>query len=106
MKVKCPNCSSIFQPGENDEGRISRALERNQKLVMMDCPVCYKSIPVHSDDLMVLQASSGEQIIDCPICCSRIVSYVEDDTEKFWGCGECGNVWFSKRDLDNAIRKE
>jgi len=105
VEIKCPNCLNIIQPNEGDEKRISRAIERNQKLVMMDCPLCYKSIPIHPNDLMLLQESCDEHIINCPVCCDGIVSYVEDETEKFWGCGECGNVWFSKKDLDKDIKK-
>ena len=37
--------------------------------------------------------------IKCPICQDGIVTYVDTEDEKFWGCGECGNVWFSKEDL-------
>lgn len=105
MKIKCPSCSKIFEPGENDESRINKAIGQNQKLVMMDCPICYKYIPIHPDDLMLLHESRDEPVIDCPLCSEGIVSFVEDETETFWGCGECGNVWFSKKELDDAIKK-
>lgn len=36
--------------------------------------------------------------------CSGIVSYI-DDAPSFWGCGECGNVWFKKDDLYSDIKR-
>jgi hypothetical protein len=35
--------------------------------------------------------------------CSGWVCWVDDGDEKFWGCGECGNVWFTREELDAAI---
>lgn len=38
--------------------------------------------------------------IHCPTShCSGWVCFIDG----FYGCGECGNVWFSKADLDQAI---
>ncbi len=71
---------------------------------MTDCSICYNSIPVVPTGLMAAtKETKSEVAIKCPICGDGIVSYIDDESEKFWGCGECGNIWNSKEDLDKAI---
>lgn len=42
----------------------------------------------------------------CPLShCGGWAVYIDNDDEKFFGCGECGNVWFDKADLDNDIEQ-
>jgi len=105
MEIKCPSCSSVFQPNKEDEKRVLEAVARGQKLLMSDCPVCYKSIPINPTDLMFVEEQKKEITMACPVCSDGIVSYIDDGTEKFWGCGECGNVWFNKESLDELLLK-
>ena len=37
--------------------------------------------------------------------CTGWVSEVDDGDEHFWGCGECGNVWYEREELDEAIEE-
>lgn len=37
--------------------------------------------------------------------CGGWVIYIDDGDENFFGCGECGNVWFDKADLDKEIER-
>ena len=32
-----------------------------------------------------------------------VTTEVDDGDEHFWGCGECGNVWYEREELDEAI---
>ena len=104
MNIKCPKCLKIFQPEKKDEKLLIDAINKKQSLFMMKCPFCYKSIPINPCDLMSAQERIDEEVIECPICKEGIISYIDDDTEQFWGCGECGNVWFSKAELDKEIK--
>lgn len=46
----------------------------------------------------------SEEPLRCPeVCCTGWVSEVDDGDEHFWGCGECGNVWYDRGELDEAI---
>jgi hypothetical protein len=42
---------------------------------------------------------------ETPLRCPEIgwVSEIDDGDEHFWGCGECGNVWYERSELDEAI---
>lgn len=74
---------------------------------MLECPKCYKSVPINpSDLLMSIPQTNKQEIIKCPICNDGVVSYVNNGSEHFWGCGECGNIWTSKKELLNAIQKK
>ncbi len=41
----------------------------------------------------------------CPVsCCAGFVSLVDDeDDDSFWGCGECGAIWYEKQKLMDEI---
>lgn len=41
----------------------------------------------------------------CPIktCSGWVCEINQDPNDIFWGCGECGNVWYQRLLLDNAI---
>lgn len=46
----------------------------------------------------------NENPLRCPeIGCTGWISEVDDGDEHFWGCGECGNAWYERGELDEAI---
>ncbi|GAB4142385.1 MAG: hypothetical protein Tsb009_12660 [Planctomycetaceae bacterium] len=48
----------------------------------------------------------ADEPLRCPTpVCIGWVTYIEDDDGNFWGCGECGEVWFSRKDLNAAIKE-
>ena len=103
MYVKCPNCLEIFQPIKKDEKILKEAIVKRQKLLIIECTKCYKDVLINPIALLDIQNLNKEKNIQCPICKEGIVSYIDDEDECFWGCGECGNVWFTKSNLDDAI---
>ena len=103
MNVKCPKCLKNFQPEKKDEKLLIEAINKKQNLLMMKCPLCFKSIPINPNELLSVQSLDSEEVIQCPICKDGIVCYIDDEDKQFWGCGECGNVWFSKSELDKAM---
>ncbi len=51
---------------------------------------------------MLNQPENTNFQIHCPTAhCSGWVCFIDE----FYGCGECGNVWFSKDELDTAINE-
>ena len=46
----------------------------------------------------------SELTLRCPEqACTGWVCWIDDGDEKFWGCGECGNVWPTRDELNAAI---
>ena len=106
MKIRCPNCQEIFEASSQQQSLIDKAIKNSQRLLFVECPECYKDVPLNPKDLLSTEPQTDEgrkckstKLIECPICHEGIVSYVADKDEKFWGCGECGNVWFSEPEL-------
>lgn len=51
-----------------------------------------------------MEASTPTQPYRCPVShCTGWVVCVEDEEAPFWGCGECGSVWFQKANLLREI---
>ena len=94
MDVKCPNCLELFNPNEKDEILISEAIKRKQNFAMVECSKCYKDIPINPCDLLlIINNKKNEEIIYCPKCKEGIITHIMNETENFFGCGECGNIW-------------
>ena len=110
MEIRCPNCQKIFAPKSEVESLVVDAINKGQRLLIIECPECYKDVPIDPTNLMSKESQKDEVLkkqtaenIQCPICDEGIVTYIENGEEKFWGCGECGNVWFTKDSLEKDI---
>lgn len=109
MKVKCQKCQEVFDTDEKQSRILEDAILKNKKkLIFLECPICCKDSYVDPFNLLNEQDEKKitDEVIECPICHDGIISYIDDGKEKFWGCGECGNVWHSKDSLDAALLKK
>lgn len=107
MNLLCDKCKKEFKASKEQESFISISREKGMKFIMIKCPNCSMSYPYNPmmlDTLKVKEVPVGDRL-RCPKeTCSGIISYINDNPP-FWGCGECGNVWFKKEDLYGDIRK-
>ncbi|AIP97768.1 hypothetical protein B6B36_00165 [Salmonella enterica] len=101
MNILCDKCKKEFVPSKEQLEFISSARKKGMKFIMVKCPLCSFSYPLNP---MTLNLPTSEKEhngdgLKCPKeTCSGIISYI-DDEPPFWGCGECGSVWFKKEDL-------
>lgn len=107
MNLLCDRCKKKFIASEEQEKFISDSRSKGMKFIMIKCPHCSMSYPFNPISSNI--SSPTEQPVGdglrCPKeACSGIVSYI-DDAPSFWGCGECGNVWFKKDDLYSDIKR-
>ncbi|MHC5311009.1 hypothetical protein ACYSNM_13275 [Myroides sp. LJL116] len=110
MNVRCPNCQVVFKTSPEKTELLNYAIQKGQKLVMLECPECFKEVPINPDNLLAKVSQKDNDIkekydgIDCPICLVGIVSYIDNNKEKaFWGCGECGTVWTNEKKIEKDI---
>jgi uncharacterized Zn finger protein len=101
MEIKCFNCSKIFIPSKAEKIKISEAIKKEQKLFMAECTMCYQVVPINPCNLLQLIDKEEEEIIQCPICKDGLISFIKNETEEFYGCGECGNIWKNKNEINN-----
>ncbi|MDM1368889.1 hypothetical protein [Myroides marinus] len=109
MNVRCPNCQVVFKTSQEKTTLLNYAIQKGQKLVMLECPECFKVVPINPSALLAKVSQKDNDTkqqydgIDCPICLDGIVSYVDDNKEVFWGCGECGMTWTSESEIEKDI---
>lgn len=102
MFIECPSCRNSFSPNENQKKFIQESIEKKMSFIMIECGVCHHTIPLNPLNLST-EFTPAEDQLRCPVIgCYGYISLIEDN--KF-ACGECGNVWESKNDLFNDIRK-
>ncbi len=111
--IPCDNCGRVFTPTPEQARFISNAKAKEMRLVMLECQFC--GISTRFDP--VSQTPPGPacevETFKCPVpCCGGDVSYIDDGDrgkEPFWGCGECGSIWYHKtnlfRDISAIIEK-
>ncbi|PIT13117.1 hypothetical protein [Snodgrassella alvi] len=106
MNLLCDNCKKEFITSEEQDRFILASRKKSMKFIMIKCPHCsmsYAFNPMHLNN----PENKKTPVVNglrCPKeTCAGIVSYIED-TPPFFGCGECGNVWFKKEDLYGDIK--
>jgi DNA-directed RNA polymerase subunit M/transcription elongation factor TFIIS len=111
VEIRCPNCQEFFEANSHQKSLVDKAIKKNMGLLFVECPKCYKDVPIDPQNLLSKEPQKDEnqknksaEMIECPICHEGAVSYIDDGDERFWGCGECGNVWFTKSELEKAIK--
>lgn len=114
MEVTCGMCGHKFVPNAKDKEFILQAAEKGMRLAVITCPKCPmgKVDPVAiTSDLESANANVDTPQLDnetpyrCPVSgCYGLVSFIDNPGEKsFWGCGECGCIWYNTQNFFNEI---
>ena len=107
MELLCDQCKKKFTVSLEQERFILLSKEKGIRFIIIKCPLCSKSFDINPTLLGKYHPKEAHTVEEfrCPSkACSGFVSYI-DETPPFWGCGECGNVWFSKSDLYHDIEQ-
>ena len=72
------------------------------QLVMIECPHYHQTTGYTEHPKLSAPPDDGFRQ-PCPTPdCNGIVCHVFDDTEDFYGCGECGETWATLHDFQTA----
>ncbi|MCT2562824.1 hypothetical protein [Chryseobacterium herbae] len=105
MNITCDHCKQTFTASGEQASFILDSQKKGMRFIMLECSSCYNGFPLNPQtmDPPDPQKATDEDHLRCPISsCYGLISYVEDE-KPFWGCGECGTVWFTQTDLFEAI---
>lgn len=113
--VVCEECGKRFNPLETKHAEmVRRCAADGDKRLAIECPHCegYTTL----NPVGVLAGKDGSVVSShtyrCPVsACAGWVNYVDSDEDEgpFWGCGECGSIWYKKaallKEIDTIIKK-
>lgn len=105
MNITCDQCKETFTASGEQISFISDSRKKGMRFIMLECLSCYKGFSLNplTMTVPVPEKTTDEDLLRCPCdSCYGLISYVEDQ-KPFWGCGECGSVWFTQSDLFEAI---
>ena len=108
MNIRCPKCRKIFEASAQQKSFVNQSIGKNMNLIFIECPFCYVNVPINPKDLLLTKSPEAKDktSIDCPICEEGVVCYGENEVDgSFYGCGECGNIWSNKENLEKDIEK-
>lgn len=113
MIITCSNCDKSFEPSQRDRDFIQSAAGKGMRVAFITCPHCPPvdneisvdpvAIVNDKEDIDPNVKTNDAKSYRCPVSrCSGWVSFVEEESS-FWGCGECGSVWYDKNNLMKEI---
>ncbi|MFC6298736.1 hypothetical protein GNF76_06815 [Pseudomonas sp. CCM 7893] len=101
--AQCKVCSQTFELDAQQQAFIAPLVAKGQKFIMIKCPCCGSS----TQYVKVAENASAEdqsKNYRCPITqCSGWVDLIDNQPPPFWGCGECGSVWYEEKNLQKEI---
>jgi hypothetical protein len=109
--VICQNreCGKRYAPVADQLEWIERAAREGYTFIMLRCQHCGHEMGFNPQ-LPEGYVEPQPTHLCCPVeTCDGFVVLIPDhfderrDSESVYGCGECGNTWTSKSDLDRAI---
>lgn len=110
MKLRCQNCQNEFDLSSEQERLISKSIKNGQTFLVLECPICSKHLALNPQSIEgnIQENTLKEELIFCPVGkCGGWVSHVKENGsgEDFWGCGECGSIWYEKKNLFIDVEK-
>ncbi len=107
-KIKCHTCNKLFTPRDFQINHIKESKQKGCRIISLNCSLCKGDIaydPINEKSIN-MYAKEEELVYRCPIArCTGWVSYAseESDEKSFWGCGECGSIWYNRENLFGEI---
>ena len=102
MKAICPHCNIEFKFTKEQEEFIKDSKDKEMNFIMIGCSNCNRNFPINPSSLDLNVKT--EVNLRCPISgCCGFISEIIDNDEQFYGCGECGAIWYNINNLFNEI---
>jgi phage FluMu protein Com len=102
-KVRCQVCEKAFVLDVQQQKFVAPLVAKGQGFIMVECPRCGSSTQyVKAQE--TAEVSRHVASYRCPITqCAGWVDSINEQTLPFWGCGECGSVWYEEKNLQKDI---
>lgn len=99
----CQVCNKVFGLDAQQLKLVAPMVAKGQRFIMIECPLCGSSTQYVKAEKPV-ENSHPVQNYRCPITqCVGWVDLIDDKARPFWGCGECGSVWYEEKNLQKEI---
>jgi len=111
----CEECGERFYPLKTKQADMVRRCAKGKWTELgIECPRCHEYTKINPT--AVVAGNDGtvvsKPLYRCPVSgCTGSVDYVdrEEDEGPFWGCGECGSIWYKKanlfKEIENIVKK-
>lgn len=102
-KIDCQKCGRKFDPLATPFADMIRRFAKNDHPDLgIECPHCGKYTNFNPTAFLAGEpAIASAAPYRCPVsCCAGFVSHIEDEDDgSYWGCGECGSLWYDQEKL-------
>lgn len=101
--ARCQVCDKTFELEALQQKFVAPLVAKGQSFIMIECPSCGSSTQyVKAEE--PIETSHQVRNYRCPITqCAGWVDLIDEKTRPFWGCGECGSIWYEEKNLQKEI---
>lgn len=101
--ARCQVCAKTFELDAQQQKLVAPMIAKGQRFIMIECPSCGSSTQyVKAEEPAPTPPQT--QNYRCPITqCAGWVDLIDEKARSFWGCGECGSVWYEEKNLQKEI---
>ena len=102
--IKCRNCKENFKPNNEQQNFIDISSKKRMAFIMLECKSCGLYFDLNLNKLK--KQSLESLLLRTPFSGSLgFVSFIDDGSKSFYGCGETGIIWKEKTDLYKDIEQ-
>ena len=102
MPTICTHCHTPFTLSADAQDFVTRMQSTGLQLVMIECPHCQQTTGYTDNPKLTAPPDDGFRQPCLEPNCDGIVCHVFNETEDFYGCGECGEIWATLDDFQAA----
>lgn len=101
--ARCQVCKESFELDTQQYKVVAPLVAKGQRFIMIECPLCGSSTQYVKAEQSP-EAPHRTQNFRCPVTqCAGWVDFIDENNRPFWGCGECGSVWYEDKNLQKEI---
>lgn len=103
IKSECQTCHRTFTLSNQQAILVTDMLKRNLNFIMIECPLCGLATNYKAEN-ETMQKLIQPSPYRCPVShCSGWVEFIDENSSGFFGCGECGSMWYEEKNLQKEI---
>ena len=101
--VPCKICNSSFQVTDSQQEFIFESRYKKMTFVMLECSICKRHTDFNPNSGVICKKDDSIAWRTPVSKINGYVSYIEDEGDSFYGCGESGFIWRTKQNFYKSI---
>lgn len=103
--ITCKLCKLSFEASDKQQKFIFESRAKKMTFIMLECSNCKWHTDFNPSSTLIVSPNKEIQWRTPVSKINGFVSYIDNDEEKFYGCGESGFIWLTKERFYKSIEE-